>query len=99
MPTRIFAITAARETVTLDNQGRAEVSFTASNTGPKLMAGRAKLVAIGSTKEGWLSLDGQHERKFAKGEAHQFTVRIASPLGTPAGKYAFTKAFAGSGQC
>jgi beta-lactam-binding protein with PASTA domain len=89
MPTRIFAITAARETVTLDNQGRAEASFTASNTGPKLMAGRAKLVAIGSTKEGWLSLDGQPERKFAKGEAHQFTVKVAAPPGTPVGKYTF----------
>jgi len=33
-----FAITAARETVTLDNEGCAEVSFTASNTGPKSIA-------------------------------------------------------------
>jgi hypothetical protein len=49
------------------------------------MAGRAKLVAIGSTKEGWLSLDGQHERKFAKSEAHQFTVKVAAPPGTPVG--------------
>ncbi len=89
MPTRIFAITAARDTVTLDNQGRAEVSFTASNTGPKPIAGQAKLVPIGSTKESWLSLEGEHERKFAKGEAQQFTVKIAAPPGTPAGKYSF----------
>ena len=85
MPTRIFAITAARETVILDNQGRAEVSFTASNTAPKSIAGQAKLVAIGSTKEAWLTLDGEPERKFAKGESHQFTVRIAVPPGTPTG--------------
>jgi beta-lactam-binding protein with PASTA domain len=89
MPTRIFAITAARETVILDNQGRAEVSFTASNTAPKSIAGQAKLVAIGSTKEAWLTLDGEPERKLAKGESHQFTVRIAVPPGTPTGKYAF----------
>ena len=89
MPTRIFAITAARDTVTLDNQGRAEVSFTVSNTGPKPIAGRAKLISIGSTKETWLSLEGEHERKFAKGEAQQFTVKIAAPPGTPAGKYSF----------
>ncbi len=89
MPPRIFAITAARDTVTLDNQGRAEVSFTASNTGPKPIAGRAKLVPIGSTKETFLSLEGEHERKFAKGEAHQFTVKIAAPPGTPSGKYSF----------
>jgi PASTA domain len=89
MPTRIFAITAARETVTLDSQGRAEVSFTASNTGPKSIAGRARLVPIGSTKESWLSLEGEHERKFAKGEAQQFTVKIAAPPGTPAGKCSF----------
>ncbi len=89
MPTRIFAITAARETVSLDNQGRAGVSFTASNTGPKPMAGQAKLISIGSTKESWLSLEGEHERKFAKGEAQQFTVKVAAPPGTPVGKYSF----------
>jgi len=89
MPTRIFAITAARDTVTLDNQGRAEVSFTVSNTGPKPIAGQAKLVPIGSTKESWLSLEGEHERKFAKGEAHQLTVHIGVPPGTPVGKYSF----------
>ena len=89
MPTRIFAITAARETVTLDNEGRAEVSFTASNTGPKSIAGRVKLVLVGATKAAWLSLEGEQERNFAKGEAHQLTVRIAVPPGTPVGKYSF----------
>jgi beta-lactam-binding protein with PASTA domain len=89
MPTRIFAITAARETVTLDNQGRAEVSFTASNTGPKSIAGRVKLVLVGATKAAWLSLEGEQERNFAKGEAHQLTVHIAVPPGTPVGKYSF----------
>src|SRR6266480_1108949 len=89
MPTRIFAITAARETVTLDNEGRAEVSFTVSNTGPKPIAGRAKLVPLGSAKAAWLSLDGEQERNFAKGEAHQLTVHIAVPPGTPVGKYSF----------
>src|SRR6476660_3422523 len=89
MPTRIFAITAARETVTLDNQGRAEVSFTASNTGPKSIAGRAKLVPLGSAKAAWLSLEGEQERNFAKGEAHQLTVHIAVPPGTAVGKYSF----------
>ena len=44
---------------------------------------------MGSTKESWLSLEGEHERKFAKGEAQQFTVKIAAPPGTPAGKYSF----------
>jgi len=89
MPTRIFAITAARETVTLDNQGRAEVSFTASNTGSKSIAGRVKLVPLGSAKEAWLSLEGEPERSFAKGEAHQLTVHIAVPPGTAVGKYSF----------
>jgi eukaryotic-like serine/threonine-protein kinase len=89
MPTRIFAVTAARDAVVADSQGRAEVSFTASNTASKPITGRAKLVPTGSTKEGWLTLDGAHERKFAKGEAHQFTARISVPPGTPAGKYAF----------
>jgi WD40 repeat protein len=75
--------------VTLDNQGRAEVSFTASNTGPKSIAGRAKLVPLGSAKAAWLSLEGEQERNFAKGEAHQLTVHIAVPPGTPVGKYSF----------
>src|SRR5436190_1570685 len=89
MPTRIFAITAARETVTLDNEGRAEVSFTASNTASKSIAGRVKLVPLGSAKEAWLSLEGEQECNFAKGEAHQLTVHIAVPPGTAVGKYSF----------
>jgi serine/threonine-protein kinase len=89
MANRIFAITVARETVTLDDQGRAQVSFTASNTGSKSLAGRAKLVPLGSTKESWLGLEGESERNFAKGESHQFTVKIATPPGTPAGKHTF----------
>ncbi|HEY5952798.1 MAG TPA: PASTA domain-containing protein [Terrimicrobiaceae bacterium] len=89
MANRIFAITVAHETVTLDDQGRAQVSFTVSNTGPKSLAGRAKLIALGSTKEAWLTLDGEPERTFAKGESHQFTIKIATPPGTPTGKYAF----------
>jgi serine/threonine-protein kinase len=89
MPTRIFAITAARETVTLNNEGRAEVSFTVSNTGPKSIAGRAKFVPLGSAKAAWLSLEGEQERNFAKAEAHQLTVHIAVPPGTAVGKYSF----------
>ncbi|HEY5814530.1 MAG TPA: PASTA domain-containing protein, partial [Terrimicrobiaceae bacterium] len=89
MANRIFAITAAHELVTLDDQGRSQVSFTASNTGPKSIPGRAKLVSLGSTKEAWLTLEGEAERNFAKGESHQFTARIAVPPGTPMGKYSF----------
>jgi beta-lactam-binding protein with PASTA domain len=89
MPTRLFAITATRDTVTLDGQGHAEASFTASNTSPKSIAGRAKLVPLGSTQESWLSLEGEQERNFAKEEAHQFTVKLAIPPGTPPGKYSF----------
>ena len=89
MANRLFAITVARETVILDDQGSAQVSFTVSNTGPKALAGRAKLVALGSTKESWLVLEGEAERNFAKGESHQFTVMIAAPPGTPTGKHVF----------
>ncbi len=89
MANRLFAITVARETVILDDQGSAQVSFTVSNTGPKALAGRAKLVALGSTKESWLGLEGEAERNFAKGESHQFTVKIAAPPGTPVGKHVF----------
>ena len=89
MANRLFAITVARETVILDDQGSAQVSFTVSNTGPKALAGRAKLVALGSTKESWLVLEGEAERNFAKGESHQFTVKIAAPPGTPTGKHVF----------
>jgi hypothetical protein len=89
MPTRIFAITAASEMLTLDHQGRGEISFTASNTGPKSMPGRAEIVPLGSTKGDWLSLEGEQERHFATGEAHQFRVKIAAPRGAPTGKYPF----------
>src|SRR5262249_37671805 len=53
------------------------------------IAGRAKIVPLGSAKAAWLSLEGEQERNFAKGEAHQLTVHIAVPPGTPVGKYSF----------
>jgi hypothetical protein len=87
--TRVFAITAANDTVRLDDKGRGDVSFTVSNTTTVPLRGIVKLKARDSTKRDWLTIAGEPERDFSPKGTHQVSVQIAVPAGTPVEKYSF----------
>ena len=84
-----FSITAATETVRLDAQGRGSNTFTVSNISGRSRRGRARLIPAEPGQASWLSLDGEAERDFTADGTHQYTVRIAVPPGTPAGRHTF----------
>jgi hypothetical protein len=86
---RIFTITAATESISLDRGGRGEITFTAANSSGRPQRAIARLIPLGSTKDEWLSLGGEVERDFPIDGVHQFVAKVAPPPGTPAGRYTF----------
>lgn len=84
-----FSITAATDTVRLDAQGRGSTTFTVSNTSGRSRRGRARLKSADPGQASWLSLEGEAERDFTADGTHQYTVRVAVPPGTPAGRHTF----------
>jgi hypothetical protein len=84
-----FSITAAADSIRLDSQGRGSTTFTVSNTSGQIRRGRARLVPSDPGHASWLSVDGDAERNFTADGTHQYTVRIAVPQGTPAGRQTF----------
>lgn len=85
---RIFDVTANTEALCLDAQGRSETTFTVTNTSGRALRGRAALKGLGPTQAAWLSTT-ETERDFDPGGTHQFAVKVAVPVGAPAGKYSF----------
>jgi len=84
-----FSITAATDTVRLDAQGRGSTTFTVSNRSGQLRRGRARLVTSDPGQASWLSVDGEAERNFTADGTQQYTVQVAPPPGSPAGRYTF----------
>ena len=77
MPTRIFAITAARETVTLDNEGRAELSVTLTAERDSIEVPNALGETVGEARVKFHSL---HLEDFIDPHAeHRYTVYEQSP--------------------
>jgi hypothetical protein len=86
---RVFDITAASDTVRLDGNGQGDIAFTASNVSGRPLRGRANLVPQDAASKAWLSVSGGPERDFPGGGTQQFSVKVAVPPGTKAGKYNF----------
>ena len=86
---RIFAITAASERVTAGGDGRGEITFTVTNSSARPLRGQLRVRPLGSTKGEWLSVAGEAERVFSPNATQQVVVKVATPPGTPAGKYQF----------
>lgn len=84
-----FTITSASTTARLDATRKAEVAFTATNASTQPLKGRARVVALGSARPEWFTIDGQAERPFAAGGTHQYTVKINVPASAAPGKYTF----------
>jgi len=85
---RVFAVTASTDRLRLDASGRAEVSFTISNTAKRLLRSRVKVQPLGAAGADWFSLAGEADRDLAPDATHQVTVRIAAPA-TAAGTFTF----------
>jgi PASTA domain len=86
---RIFAITAASDRVPTGGNGRGEITFTVTNSSPRNLRGQLRIRPIGQTKGEWLSVAGETERAFTPYATQQVVVKVATPPGTPAGKYQF----------
>lgn len=84
-----FAITAATNTVLLDDNRQGLTSFTVSNTTSHALRGRAHIVAQPATAGSWLTLVGQTEREFVGSGSQQYVVQISVPPTATAGDYTF----------
>jgi hypothetical protein len=86
---RAFDITAATESVSLNNNGQGELAFTVSNALRAPVRARATLMMDGQARREWASVSGGEERDFAQDGTQQFTVKFQVPPGTPPGRYTF----------
>ncbi|MCI0648691.1 MAG: hypothetical protein L0346_27880, partial [Chloroflexi bacterium] len=85
----IFAITAATNSIKLNDKRQGEVSFTVSNTSRRAMRGRARIVPEGEAAREWFSLQDEAEQSFALAGTQQYSVRITVPPNAKAGNYLF----------
>jgi len=86
---RVFNITAAASTISLDAQGKGEIAFTVANASGRPLRGRAVLVPQDPSQKGWLTLAGEPERDYPVGGVQQVSVQVAAPAGSKAGSYTF----------
>jgi hypothetical protein len=86
---RVFSITAASSTITLDDKGHGEIAFTVANASGRPLRGRGILVPQDPSQKGWLTLAGEPERDFPAGGVLQFSVRVGAPAGSKPGNYTF----------
>ena len=85
-----FAVTAAANSVRLDDNQAAVTTFTVSNVSGRTLTGRAQLRTDQPAALPWLSLAGESEQVFAPNQAVQYSVNIAVPPGSPEGAYTFS---------
>jgi beta-lactam-binding protein with PASTA domain len=88
---RVFTITAASDTMSIDDKGRGEIAFTVSNASGRPLRGRTRLgmSSQAPNETSWLTIAGEPERDFPVGGVQQFTVQVAVPPGSKEGKYTF----------
>ena len=87
--TNIFAITAATNSVTLDNKREGEVAFTVSNSSGRPLRARAQVVAEGDASSDWFTLQGNVERELAIAGTEQVTVKVKVANEVTSGTYVF----------
>lgn len=84
---RSFAITAASNSVFLDEDRKGEARFTVSNQSGRSIEGRARVVAEDAEAEPWISLRGSAHRVFSTAGTEQYTAEIEVPPDAPSGNY------------
>lgn len=89
MPSSPFVVTAASNTVLLNDQRQGSTAFTVSNASGRALRGRGLIVPVAPTQASWLTLVGQAERAYAIAGTEQVTVQVAVPPAAAAGSYSF----------
>jgi eukaryotic-like serine/threonine-protein kinase len=84
---RVFAITSATDHISVNPDGKGEVTFTVTNSAARPIRAQIKARPLEETKSEWLSIIGEPERDFTPGVTQQVVVQL--PAGTPAGKHFF----------
>jgi hypothetical protein len=84
-----FAVTAATNSVRLDEQHKGEAVYTVFNASGRAIRGRAQVVSDKPAAQAWLSIADGAERDFTIAAVQQFTVQINVPPNGPAGSYSF----------
>ncbi len=85
---RLFAITAASESMQLAPGASGELSFTLSNAASRPLRARPRVVPQGGAQVAWFKLSDESERQLEPGGTHQVTVRVTPPAAA-AGTYTF----------
>lgn len=84
-----FSITTPAAAVTLGENRVGDVSFTVVATSTRPLRARLRVTPLPPSPPEWFAVNGDAERDFEPGTAHQFTVRVGPPLGAPPGEYPF----------
>src|SRR5258708_4830216 len=84
-----FAITAATNAVSLENNHKGQALFTVSNTTTKTLHSRAYIVSQPEIAASWLILQGEAERDIAASGSQQYSVLVVVPPSIQAGDYTF----------
>ena len=85
----LFAITAATNSVRLDDRRQGAATFTVFNASGRALQGRIQIVPLGQAAASWFQGDGAPNRAFAIGGTEQVSVSLAVPPAAPPGSYTF----------
>jgi len=86
---QLFDISPLADQLTLDDKGGGETTFTVTNAAARALRARIRIAPQAPAEASWFTVEGEAERSFAPGAAHQFLVRLQVPAGTPAGPIRF----------
>ncbi|MGZ4269539.1 MAG: hypothetical protein ACXVFN_00250 [Solirubrobacteraceae bacterium] len=84
-----FTVTAAGQSVQLDQTGGGQAAFTVTNTTATALTGRLIVTPQAPAAATWFTVAGPSTRTFAPGTAESVTVQVVVPPGTAPGTYTF----------
>ena len=84
---RLFDITTTSDTASTAPAGTVRLVFTVTNTTQRPLKGSLRVKPLDSGQASWLAIEGEAERDFPPGLAHQVEVTAKVPAGTAASKF------------
>jgi hypothetical protein len=84
-----FTVTAAGQSVQLDQTGGGQAAFTVTNTTAAALTGRLLITPQAPAVATWFTVAQPATRTFAPGTAESVTAQIVVPAGTTPGTYSF----------